>query len=256
MVVIVIIALLVLGLISLALFVNYITNKKYLLDNFKINNVIVAGKKGKGKDMLFQYVINKRKKFYYSNISYGGKHKIIKPREISCEPNNYLSLINETIEKQPHNFKEGADIYLSDGGNILPSQYDSTLHKKFTSMPLYYALSRHLYGSNIHVNVQNFDRLWKALREQADFYIQVKSTRKILGFYITRFYTYDRYDSARNNLLPMKKRMFNKFSKAQYDLYTAQNGEIRKMYIIQRKKDLKYDTRAYEKILLKGRRKH
>lgn len=46
----------------------------------------------------------------------------------------------------------------------------------------------------------------------------------------------------------------NKVSKAQYDLYCAQHGNIKNGYIIQFKSKLKYDTRAFEKILLKGKR--
>ena len=55
--------------------------------------------------------------------------------------------------------------------------------------------------------------------------------------------------------MPMKKRMFNKFSKAEYDKYVATNGMIRNGFIISFKNQLKYDTRAFEKILLKGKRK-
>ena len=223
--------------------------------NFKHCNVIVAGKKGSGKDLLFQWVINKRKDFYYSNISYGGAHKIIKLKQVSCEPNDYNNIVNDKIEKQPHRFREGKDIYISDIGIYLPSYMDSTLYKKFPSMPILYALSRHLYDSNIHCNTQNIERGWKALREQADFYVQVKRTYKIGWLFITKYYSYDRYESARQNLLPIKQRLLNKYSKAEADIYKATNGEIQKGYIFQFKRRLKYDTRAMEKILLKGKRK-
>ena len=66
---------------------NHLTNKNTLW-NFKHCNVLIAGKKGSGKDLLTQWVINKRKDFYYSNISYGLAHKIIKLKQVSCEPNN------------------------------------------------------------------------------------------------------------------------------------------------------------------------
>lgn len=223
--------------------------------HFKIGNVIVCGHKGTGKDLVFQWIINKRKQFYYSNISYGGKHKIIKLLDVSVAPNTYDNLIKDNVTKIEHAFKEGKDIYISDGGNFLPSQMDSILHKRFPSMPIYYSLSRHLYNNNVHVNTQNIERIWKALREQADFYITVKRTYKIFGLFITKVYTYDKYESCKANILPLKKRMLNKLSRANVDLYNAQNGDIRKCYIIQTKKRLKYDTRAFEKILLKGRRK-
>lgn len=239
----------------MALIIKYQVFKNYLLRQFKQCNVIVAGKKGRGKDLLFQYVINKRKDYYYSNISYGGKKKIIHLTDVSTYPNDYNKLITDNVEKTLHKFKDGKDIYISDIGNFLPSYMDSTLYKKFPSMPIFYSLSRHLYDSNVHCNTQNMERGWKALREQADFYVQVRKTTKIFGFiFVTYMVTYDRYDSAKQNLNPLKTRMFNKFSKAQYDLFVAQHGTIKSGFIIQFKNNLKYDTRAFEKILLKGRR--
>ena len=116
-------------------------------------------------------------------------------------------------------------------------------------MPLLYSLSRHLYANNIHCNTQNIERGWKALREQADFFVIVKRTYKIFGLLITKCYSYDRYDSAVKNLLPIKKRMLNKFSKANVDMYNAQNGDIRKFYVFQTTRHITYDTRAFEKFV-------
>lgn len=254
-------ALLVIGVLALILFVGFFLLKnsidvKNMMWYFKNGNVIVSGKKGRGKDLLFQYVINKRKDFYYSNISYGGKNKILSIKQVSCEPNTYDSIINEKIVKTPHIFKEGKDIYLSDCGTFLPSQMDSVLHKKYPSMPIYYALSRHLYNSNVHCNTQNLERVWKGLREQADFYPVCKRVYKWLpGFLIIKVISYDKYQSAINGVLPLKKR-WNKQSRNQVDLYNAQNGDIRKFYVFVRKGSIKYNTRAFEKILLKGRRKY
>lgn len=254
--IIVIIAAILLVVALVWIIQNHITNNNTLW-NFKHCNVIVAGKKGSGKDLLFQWVINKRKDYYYSNISYGRQHKIIKLRQVACEPNSYDNIVNDKIEKQPHFFKEGKDIYISDIGIYLPSYMDSKLYQKFPSMPIYYALSRHFADNNVHCNTQNIERGWKALREQADFYIQVKRTYKIFGyFFITKYYSYDNYESAKKHLLPIKNRILNKYSKAETDIYNATNGDIRKGYIFQIKRKLYYDTRAMEKILLKGKRKY
>lgn len=244
---------LVIGLVWLIQ--NAMTNSNTLW-NFKHCNVLIAGKKGSGKDILTQWVINKRHDYYYANISYGHKHKIVQLKDVSCAPNDYDHIVNDKIEKQPHVFREKKDIYISDIGIYLPSYMDSKLYVKFPSMPVFYALSRHLFNGNIHCNTQNIERGWKALREQADFYIQVKRTYKIFGFFfITKYYSYDKYESAKQNLLPLKARWFNKYSKAEYDKYKATNGDIRKGYIFQTKNKLLYDTRAMEKIMLKGKRK-
>lgn len=255
--VLLIIVLILLLIIALFVFFRNKINTDNIRYHFKHGNVIVCGKKGNGKDLVFQWIINKRHDYYYSNISYGKKHKIISLKDVSCSPNTYDNLINDNVTKTKHLFKEGKDIYISDGGNFLPSQMDSVLHKKYPSMPLFYSLSRHLYNSNVHINAQSIERIWKALREQADFYICVKRTYKLFGLiFITKCITYDKFESCKANLLPLKKRLLNKQSRNQYDLFTAQNGDIRKCYIIQFRNKLYYDTRAFENILLKGARKY
>lgn len=256
---IVIIAIIIALLVGLIVFIawlikNYLLTR-YIVDNFKHRNVIVDGKKGSGKDLIFQKVINKRKDFYYANISYGGRKKIITIKDVSVSPNTYLNFINNNVEKVSRTFKEKKDIYISDGGIFLPSYMDSTLYKQFPSFPIYYALSRHLYNSNVHVNVQNFTRLWKAIREQGDFFIHVHKTTKLFGFLFTKVTTYEKYESACSYLEPIKTRFFNKYSKAEVDIYHAQHGDIRSGWVIQRVSKIKYDTRAFEKIVLKGRRK-
>lgn len=223
--------------------------------HFKHCNVIVSGKKGSGKDLLFQYVINKRHDYYYSNIPYGGKNKVIKLKSVSAGDNSYDRIVNDQIEKQPHMFKDKKDIYISDIGIYLPSYMDNKLYVKFPSMPIFYAMSRQLYDNNVHCNTQNIERGWKALREQADFYIEVKRTYKIFCFLITKFYTYDTYQSAKDHIRPVKTRLFNKYSKAEVDIYNAKAGDIRQGFIIQPTWKIKYDTRYFEKVLLKGRRK-
>lgn len=255
MAIIILIALLIPLVILIAFLIgNSMTNANTMW-HFKHCNVLIAGKKGSGKDLLTQWVIKKRHKFYYSNISYGFKHKIVKLKEVSCNPNDYDHIVNDNIVKQPHKFKEKCDIYISDIGVYLPSYMDSKLYVKFPSMPVFYALSRHLFNGNVHCNTQNIERGWKALREQADFYIQVKRTYKLPFLLITKYYTYDKYESAKQNLLPIKTRLLNKTSKALVDQYRATNGEIRKGYIFQLKRHIYYDTRAMEKIMLKGKRK-
>ena len=253
--IIVILVFIILSFIGLFFLIKHLLFNKYILDNFKRCNVIVSGKKGSGKDLLFQWVINKRhKEDYYSNISYGNKYTNIKLLDVSCAPNDYKIIVNDKIIPQPHKIKENADIYISDIGIFLPSYMDSKLYQLFPSMPIFYALSRHLYNNNVHCNTQNIERGWKALREQADFYCICKRTTKIFGFLITKVYTYEKYESARQQLEPLKTRMLNKYSKAEVDIYNATNGVIKKGHIIQRIKNLKYDTRAFEKILLTGER--
>lgn len=257
----VIIALGVLSIIGLIFLIKHVLFVREFLWNFKRCNVIVYGKKGTGKDLVFNYVINKRNEAYYSNISYSEHTKSrifhkIGLKEVSCEPNDYNAFVNDKIEKTPHLLKEGANIYISDIGVFLPSYMDSTLYKKFPSMPIFYALSRHLYNTNVHCNTQNLERGWKALREQADYYVRCLRTYKVFGLLITKVITYESYESAKKGLMPIKTRLLNKYSRAEVDLYNAQNGVIKSGHIIQTKARIHYNTRAFEKICLKGRRKY
>lgn len=240
----------VLAVVFLIIFiVKCVLFRKHILENFKSRNVIVDGKKGSGKGLLFQYVINARKEPYYSNIDYGGKYEHIGLNDISVAPNTYNNFVNENIEICERKLKEKQDVYIDDAGVYLPSYMDSTLYKRYPSLPIYYALSRHTANHNIHCNVQNFGRVWKALREQADFYIHVKKTRKILFWLITYATTYDNYNSAVNYLEPVKTRILNKYSKAETDIYSASHGEIKSGLLIQWAHKVKYNTRAFEPIL-------
>ena len=220
-----------------------------LLREFRKKNVIVFGKKGTGKDLVFQYVIRKRHKPYYSNIDYGGQWESCKVKDVSVAPNSYDELIKDEITPVEQTLKEGQDIYLSDGGIYLPSWNDSKLYRQFPSFPVYYATIRHLTNSNIHINTQNLDRVWKAIREQADFYVMTRKTFHLGPFFFTKVVTYDRYQTAQEMALPLKARTLNEFSKAQYDLYNATKGEIRTGWVIN--VNPSYDTRYFRSLFFK-----
>lgn len=233
------------------LFVNHLKVKE-MLHNFSRCNVMVFGKKGTGKDLIFQKVINSRKnKPYLSNIDYGGNYRNIKVGDLRTG-NTYDNFIKNEINihtKIEEN--EGVDAFLSDCGIILPSQYDSSLHKTFPEFSSYYALSRHLYKSNVHANTQALSRVWKALREQADYYVNTKRTFKLFGFLVTEVISYDNYHSAENNITPWKRPsgLNSKDAKARYDEFTALNGEIKSFYVFNKIRHIKYDTRAYHNII-------
>lgn len=249
---IIIFILMILLLVFLAfVFIHTRKTNRILKNVFKDNSVLVFGRKGKGKDLLFQKVIYlRRKESYLSNISYGYKGEIVPIKDLSIEPNTYENFINDEIVKVKSKDFEGKDYYLSDGGIHLPSQEDHYLHKKYKSLPLYYALSRQLYLQNIHVNTQVNSRLWKALREQADYYIKCRKKINLPFVIICFITTYEKYSSADNELLPMRGRFFNKFSKAEVDQYEATNGLIENRFYILLKKHIKYDTRYFKNIVL------
>lgn len=246
----IIILILIIGAIFLLVFlISAFLTKRRLIKTFRNNNVIVFGKKGTGKDLLTEEIISCRKAPYYSNIDYGGKCTLIKADDMKLGKNTYNNFIKGVIEPTKKEWNENIDWYFSDVGIILPSQYDSILHKYYPSYPIFYALSRHLYNANVHVNTQNLERVWKALREQADSYIKTLKVIKLGFCFLIKTRQFDRYQSAVNDIRPIKHRLLNKYSKGDQDTYEASNGEIKEGWLIVWRWHIKYDTRAYHKIV-------
>lgn len=226
-------------------------NAKFLVDKFRAGNVIVFGQKGKGKDLIFQKVIAKRRKEkYFSNMDYGYSFNYIDLADLALGKNTYENFIEGCVEVIDKNEEmEGADIYVSDAGIYLPSQYHYLLDKKYKSLPIFYALSRHLYDNNVHVNVQALNRVWDKLREQADSYFKALKTVKVFGLLFTKIRYYETYQVANENRAPMRRRFLNKYSKALSDEYEAYNGLVFDMWIVQLKRNVKYDTRYFHRVV-------
>lgn len=249
--VIILIVIITLAIIMLVILYKHFTTKSRIKKAFTEGSVMVSGRKRYGKDILFQTMINCRKEPYFANINYGGQYTHIDMKELLLGENTYNNFIYGKVATCEKNDKlEGHDIYISDGGIYLPSQADSVLHKAYPSLPITYALSGHLYNNGIHVNTQRLDRVWKALREQADYFVLMRKRCLKLPFFIVLFTTeYTKYDSALQELSPMKSTLFNKYSKAEKDLYKAQHGFIKDGLIIVRKSSLRYDTRAFHEVI-------
>lgn len=225
-------------------------NARFIVDRFRAGNVIVFGQKGKGKDLIFQKVIAKRKERYFSNMDYGYNYNYLSLIDLALGRNTYENFIEgvvEVIEKNEH--LEGADIYISDAGIYLPAQYHYLLDKKYKSLPIFYALSRHLYNNNVHVNTQALNRVWDKLREQADSYFKALRTVKIGGLLFTKVRYFETYETASENRSPMRRRFLNKYSKALSDEYSAYNGLVFDMWICQLVSKVKYDTRYFHSVL-------
>ena len=211
---------------------------------------IIFGAKGTGKDLLNQHIINIKKEPYLANIPYGHEYYLEPIKNLNIDPNTFHNFIDEkvyTIEK--NDIYEGLDYYVSEAGIQLPCQFNNELTKKYKSLPIYYALSRHLYNQNININSQYIDRAWNLLREQADGFVRTIKTIPLFKGIICKIRLYDKYESAKANLLPMKKKLFNKIHNAIVDQYNATNGYIEnRMYYI-KKKNIYYDTRHFHKVV-------
>ena len=251
------IIIIILLIIVLLIILYFKRNNAFIKNKFIDNNTIIFGVKGSGKDLLTQLVIylrykDKKNIYYYANNDYGYNYNHCTLNDLSVYPNTFENLIDNkiyTIDKIEK--RENTDVYISDAGIYLPSQYDTLLSKLYPSFPIYYAISRHLYNSNIHMNVQNLERIWKKIREQADHYILTKGVIdiKFLPWVFIRTRYYSRYQSALEQVSPMSKvGLVNKYNRALIAEYESKYGIIKNRLCVIRKSKIKYDTRHFHKL--------
>lgn len=225
---------------------------RILLKRYQRDSLIVFGKKGKGKTLLFSEMTRNEKKGYLSTTHFFHKgEEIINYDVLNVSPNDWESVLNGNItriDRQPY---EGKGVYLDDSGIFLPNFADGMLKKKYPSMPIAYAVWRHLYNAPIHINSQAVERTYKLIREQADGFIQVRGCIRIGPIAFIRCTYYDRINSAKLELSPMPSRIFNKFSKAEGDQFRAMNGEITDFLIFAPTWRNKYDDRYFKSVFFK-----
>lgn len=235
--------------------------RRQLLSLFRSGNVIVTGLRGAGKDMLFSFVTNsivrgKRNKHQYvSNIDYtSGKGFVpFVNSYFSLGGNRFENFVAGRFIPYEYPLPDGVDYFLSDGGVYFPAQYFSMLDKLYPSAPLMFALSRHLGDCNIHVNVQNLNRLWDKIREQSDTYILCRSCRVIGRFAIQKITVYDNYDSAVARRRPFVRSLFaGREMRMRMAEYRAQYGYIQDMTIVHRIPKQHYNDRIFKDYLSRG----
>lgn len=200
---------------------------------FYDGNVIVTGLRGRGKDVLFSLVTNSNKCKYISNIDYTGdnRHIHFNVNDISVGGNTFDNFASNKLIPYKYPYEDGIDYFISDGGIYFPAQEFSKLNKLYPSVPVFQALSRHLGNCNFHCNIQNLNRLWDKIREQADTYLRCERCKVTFHKFVTlKLYYYDRYQSCVDRVLPMKKR-WGRLGKIEFDKFTASYGTIKKLKI-------------------------
>lgn len=226
---------------------------------FKKGSVCVTGLVGRGKDMLCSNVAVRRSKPYVSNIDYGGSYIPLDFNDLNVN-NTYDNLIKGDINFYDCPYEDGTDLFISDGGIYLPSQYCNDLNKKYPYLATYIALSRHLHKGFVNFNVQNLNRMYDKIREMSDYYITCNWCKVFLGFVIQKITVYDKYDACVSRVKPCKIRapLLNKVARSHVQTYVddfeQRNGVVRSHILIYRNKS-SYDTR-YFKTLLIGGKKH
>lgn len=219
-----------------------------LLSTYKKDSLIIYGKKGKGKTLLFSEMSRMDKRTGYLSTT-DFKHPnqtIITYNDVNLDPNTWDNVLNGVYHKVDKKPWEGKSVYLDDAGVFIPNFADSMLKKKYTSLPISFAVWRHLYNAPIHINSQDVDRAWKMIREQADGFIRCRGCFRLFGLAFISCTYYDNIESARQNLCPMPSALFNKYNKAEMNLYNAQHGIIKDFLIFAPTWRNKYDSRYFK----------
>lgn len=223
-----------------------------LLRKISKDSLIIFGKKGKGKTLLFSEMTRMSKKGYLSTTDFRHKGQmLINYGDVNVSPNNWENVLNDDIKPIVQKDWEGKPIFLDDAGVYLPNFADGMLKKRYDSMPIAYAVWRHLYNAPIHINSQDVSRAWKMVREQADGFVKVRGCIRLFGLAWVRCTYYDRIASAEAQLSPMHGRIFNKFSKAEVDNFVAMNGEIRNFVVFAPAWRNRYDSRYFKSVFFK-----
>lgn len=225
-----------------------VTGRRFLKDVQK-DSLIIFGKKGKGKTLLFSEMTRNEKHGYVSTTDFKHKGQILIPyNAVNIDPNTWEGVLNSEVTKIKKQPFEGKGVYLDDAGVFLPNFADQMLKKNYPSLPIAYAVWRHLYNAPIHINSQAVERTYKMLREQADGFIQVRGVRWFFGLGFIRCTYYDRIESAKAQLSPMRKAIFNKFSTTEYDKFVAMNGIIKDFLIFAPSWRNKYNSRYFHSV--------
>lgn len=220
-----------------------------LLKDVSQDSLIIFGKKGKGKTLLCSEIDRRSKTGCLSNTDFRHKKSsVIKIADISVKPNTWEDVLEGNIEKIEKNDEwEGKPVIIDDAGVYLPNFADSMLKRKYPSMPIAFAVWRHLYNAPIHINSQDVQRVWKLLREQQAGCIQCRKTVHIGPFGFIHCTYYDKIASADAGLLPMKKTILNKFNAAEVNQYEANNGTIKDFLIFAPTWRNRYNSRWFHK---------
>lgn len=224
--------------------------KRKTVRYFQDGNVVVTGLRGRGKDTLFNFVINARKKEYISNVYYGHEDRWIDffpLRQMTLGGNTSEHFISGRVRPYKYPYEDGIDYYISDAQLYFPSQDYARLNNDYPQLPLFEALSRHVGACNVHCNTQNLNRIWDKFREQSDTYLMCVRCRYFGRLVRLKYYAYDKYDSCVSRVKPMKRR-WGKNARVEFDKFQAAYGTVEKV-VIWFLSPFRYDDRRFKTLM-------
>lgn len=228
---------------------------------YQSGNVSLDGLRGTGKDLLTGNVIARRGRPYISNMNYIDTSKCVyvplnlKKLDV---PNDYHDFLNNDLKKMDYDYPKRCDIYISDAGVYLPSQYCNQLNKEYPGLIAFQQLSRQVAECNIHFNTQNLNRVWDKVREQSDIYIKCNWCKVFFGKIVIQKVTlYEKYQSCLDNVKPCRihvplfaKKEVKMQAKLYLDNFRNTHGLIKPMFLIYINKS-KHNTLLFGDLLVK-----
>ena len=234
----------------------------YLVRKFKHHNCCVVGVKGSGKDLVFGNVISRRKKEdYISNLDYTDRKRYIPLNfdNLDCGCAKWTDFVDGTVPFYDFPYPRGSDVYVSDVGVYLPSQYCNEINKRYPHIATYQALSRQISDNRFHINTQSLNRCYDKIREQSDVYILCRRCLYIpkINLVFQLVTEYDKYQSCVDRVKPCRVSvpLLNKESITNAQIYRDKfsntYGKVKNHLLIYRNKS-KHDSYYFESLFKGG----
>lgn len=223
-------------------------NTRWLKGIFNSISVTITGKRGSGKDTIFSYIAYKKK--HNCNFLLQPNTNLISLSELNLPGLNRDFLTNGgSLSLDPEPWEKFNNLtFISDAGVYYPNFEDSDLKKRYQSMAYSIAMWRHLYNAPIHFNVQNFDRIWKILREQVDESILVNHCHRFSFYTIVKVTYYERFQDLVDGKKPIKKSLFPDGAERAEE---SNRFEIISHYLLLPNYMIRHDSRYFRKLIFK-----
>lgn len=223
-------------------------------------SIVVCGKRGSGKDTLMSAVAYHKN--HNSNVQLQKNTNIINLHQMML-PDNFTRQgltngIHYDLDYEKYSIFQNMT-FVSDAQVYFPSWDDSNLKKEYKSLPVVYALWRHLYNAPLHWNTQNIERLYKILREQLDDCIMCLGTLWLPLHICMKVRYYERAKDCVEGLKPLSVGFLKK-GNPDYKIEQSKRWEIKDYILVIPRWKVQHDTRYFKRIIFKedaeGVKKH
>lgn len=245
---IIILILIVCVLLIYFIYIRFINTLK-LRNLFKKLSIVLCGKRGKGKDVLFSYIAKGKK--HNSNIELQPNTNLITLSELIIPELSREKLVNNSfkkIEREPYKKFDNLTL-VSDAGIYFPNWDENKLKYEYKELPITWAIWRHLFDNGCHFNIQKCGRLWKLLREQIEDVIEVIDIKKGLFYFKLKLVHYERLEDAELGLKPLKKPILKSKKDNNIWIENSKRGNIEEFCVLIPKRFIKHDTKYFRKVV-------